>query len=734
MKRLFIAVILLLTALAYNEASATDEGGLTRIHEMLRVWDNPIDFEFLNNDTLLVSTSSTGLRIVDMTDPGNPCEAGLSPLDKSLTYFSISQENSLLLGTSYSSNTFMLYDITDIYTPGKLAEVTPHLGDVVTATGLFDSLAFVSLRSTLVVDPLLPQPNSESEYESGVLAVYNISDPTNLTSQEFVSAAAWNGTEFRRLGDTVYFLDETGMIEMVDISDPDSLKLTNSQCAANSFDISGDYICVGRSDGLHIFDATLNNEISFLELSKGVTHVVARDHIITIMQRMQELGTFDVSDPANIRATSWRVMDLPTSEWKGWRLLYHGGILCALSGRDNLNIIDVSDSSRTLPIATLDPRGWVKDVVVDSEREMAWVSIALQGMLSLDISLIDSPAVINKFEWSPTWMVQVDTLLYFASANFIKSMSIVDTANPILLDEIALGPPLCGLQVRGNKIFTAGKRTLYQIDCSDAENLVLENSSIYDTRADVADIEVDWPYAYLSFVQDGLYCIDLEDPEFPIVSIFDAHALDCEFYGDRAYIAAGQSFIVADFSDPAHPELRNKLYDIDWRYCSIAIAPPFAYLGDLNSGITAYSFADPQKVHQTASSDGNGEVRTIVPVGDYLLTTNTNSFTVYNRSEVLGVTDMKTRTLPDGFELISAYPNPFNSSTSLTIHTHQTLPLSISVYNLIGRRVFACDLGQFTTGTHTVTWDGKSLASGVYFLRLESGNRFGQIRRITLLR
>ena len=79
---------------------------------------------------------------------------------------------------------------------------------------------------------------------------------------------------------------------------------------------------------------------------------------------------------------------------------------------------------------------------------------------------------------------------------------------------------------------------------------------------------------------------------------------------------------------------------------------------------------------------------------------------------------------PSSFELFAAYPNPFNSSTTITFSVGQvSKPVKLAVYDLNGRLVAELVNGRLSAGRHTTVWDGASLAAGVYLIRLESEGR-----------
>ena len=94
--------------------------------------------------------------------------------------------------------------------------------------------------------------------------------------------------------------------------------------------------------------------------------------------------------------------------------------------------------------------------------------------------------------------------------------------------------------------------------------------------------------------------------------------------------------------------------------------------------------------------------------------------------------------LPDGPRLHQNAPNPFNSETVISWFLLRPGPARVEVFALTGQRVAVLQQGPLKAGRHRVHWDGRdhqgrSLASGVYLYRLETGEDI-QTRKLTLLR
>jgi len=84
-------------------------------------------------------------------------------------------------------------------------------------------------------------------------------------------------------------------------------------------------------------------------------------------------------------------------------------------------------------------------------------------------------------------------------------------------------------------------------------------------------------------------------------------------------------------------------------------------------------------------------------------------------------------TSPSNFTLYPAYPNPFNSTTTIEYALPFASEVSLNLYNLSGRRVETLVNGRMQAGVHRVKLDAGDMASGLYFLKLEGvGQSFTQ--------
>jgi hypothetical protein len=95
--------------------------------------------------------------------------------------------------------------------------------------------------------------------------------------------------------------------------------------------------------------------------------------------------------------------------------------------------------------------------------------------------------------------------------------------------------------------------------------------------------------------------------------------------------------------------------------------------------------------------------------------------------------------VPKAFALLQCYPNPFNPTTMIAFDVPERASITLKVYDLLGREVATILRNSFfEPGSHTVTFDGSRLASGVYFYSLkgEASGRgtFVAVRKMLLLK
>jgi hypothetical protein len=94
--------------------------------------------------------------------------------------------------------------------------------------------------------------------------------------------------------------------------------------------------------------------------------------------------------------------------------------------------------------------------------------------------------------------------------------------------------------------------------------------------------------------------------------------------------------------------------------------------------------------------------------------------------------------LPAVFELYPAYPNPFNPSGTIVLEIPGPCRVTLTVYDLLGRKVRELLDENRPAGRFTLHWDGSDkdgirLPSGLYIYRMEADG-FAASRSMVLVR
>jgi hypothetical protein len=82
----------------------------------------------------------------------------------------------------------------------------------------------------------------------------------------------------------------------------------------------------------------------------------------------------------------------------------------------------------------------------------------------------------------------------------------------------------------------------------------------------------------------------------------------------------------------------------------------------------------------------------------------------------------KPHPLPEVIALYQNYPNPFNTSTQVAFDLPMAGPVTLKVFDLLGREVAKLVDGLNAPGYHSILFDGSNLPSGIYLYRIETGS------------
>ncbi len=121
------------------------------------------------------------------------------------------------------------------------------------------------------------------------------------------------------------------------------------------------------------------------------------------------------------------------------------------------------------------------------------------------------------------------------------------------------------------------------------------------------------------------------------------------------------------------------------------------------------------------------------PDGGYIICNTRSPRYLIKLSDPNVVNQSRPVDMADNFWLSDAYPNPFNSTTTISYGLQYPGNISLQLYDVTGQYISTLFEGRKQAGVYSVNLDGKDLTSGLYFVRLDVG---GEVftRKVMLIR
>jgi len=237
---------------------------------------------------------------------------------------------------------------------------------------------------------------------------------------------------------------------------------------------------------------------------------------------------------------------------------------------------------------------------------------------------------------------------------------------------------------------------------------------------------------------NGLRIISIIDPEYPEeVGYFDTdgHVYGVAVSGNYAYLADFWGGLrVISVNDPEHPE--------EVGYCltsglavDVAVSGDYAYVADEHRGLIIISVVDPEHPEEVGYYDTPGSANGVALSEDGLIyVADYTNLGIYRFTDPVRVDD-KFKIQNSTFKIFTAYPNPFNSTTTITYALPARSNINLNIYNIRGQLVDVLLDRIMPAGRHSVVWDGSDLSAGLYFLRMEDEKgRIGGVQKVVLVK
>jgi hypothetical protein len=98
----------------------------------------------------------------------------------------------------------------------------------------------------------------------------------------------------------------------------------------------------------------------------------------------------------------------------------------------------------------------------------------------------------------------------------------------------------------------------------------------------------------------------------------------------------------------------------------------------------------------------------------------------------VGIEPQPITGIPQTYELLHNYPNPFNPTTTIEFALPHSGFVALKIYNILGEEVATLVSEKLQAGKYKYDWDASGMASGLYVYRLEVNGKMYQKKLILL--
>jgi len=136
--------------------------------------------------------------------------------------------------------------------------------------------------------------------------------------------------------------------------------------------------------------------------------------------------------------------------------------------------------------------------------------------------------------------------------------------------------------------------------------------------------------------------------------------------------------------------------------------------------ISTVNLADELLNDYTCAALGGGDLDATRNIGDQMARLNALRVAA-ELVDMDPASNIPKAIIPERFEILGAYPNPFNSSVAISYGLPNTETVTITIFDLNGRQVAKLFEGKTSAGFHRQYWNAGGAPSGVYLCRIEAG-------------
>ena len=727
MKR-FTMIVLVLLTLVLQTSYAQEFYGINHVNRLYNSWQNEYDGSSTGDTLYIACGDNVRGRVVvtmfDCHDPDNIHEFNSFPLHE-LYYLSMnSRDNLVFIGHSSGMRIFSLDPDGSCYILGNFDH---NCG--ITAIELFGQNAFLGT-------------------EDGRFIVLNLEDPQNphLISTVDLGFAP---TQIKGSGSSAYVTGERFVI--LNIVNPENPEIT-STLNRNGLDLEiiGEIACIAiGDDGIRFYNVSdpedpfetghIRNSSQHLEQLDG--RLVTGYHMVRFEKDILSpfCSLIDISNPfvpeivtaeGECHGDLFSTVGDYIAQFTVGRYIRPSGITFRSFG-ENGHLNENGFLLRPQNTYFVSGRGHFLFAIYGKDDD--------KTLVILEASNPERPTELSRFNLGNLHhynfhLGSEGKLFYENRERTIRSIDVSNPLEPIHTD-FTFEPPF---YLRNHSISTYMNNLIIPTSGGEESGIFIVSTDLNNPEETFFELEAEVrmepaivdDYMYVPAMGDGVIILQVSEIMHPReIGRFDvqgeARYLDVE---DDLLCVSDGNLNIFNIEDRENPELLS-VFDV----------PDTTYRVDIKNGYAYMVLASPRGgslpyIHIVDLNDPDNPIdvghgvtyyvpRNLYLNPPYIYTAEGNGLGIYECSEVVGVSPDNEGFAPQTSILYPAYPNPFNSFTSLKYNLTKPATVQIGIYDSQGRQVLDVANHQLKyPGIHTAIINANSLPSGSYLALLKAGD------------
>ena len=705
---IFLITIFILVLVCTNLAQP--EGLFTLLDRDYINW-YPLDL--VVRDSLVFAISYNSLHVLNFVEPDNPRQVG------TWDFFPDNVSQITLLGDFAICNNSNDIFIVDISEPAE-----PNLAGFLHIEMPFIMLKHAGDRGYVLDDDF---------WLNGPVSVIDFSDPTEPTLLGVNPPFGASAIDFEVAPDRFY-ASGFPALAIYDTSDPDDFQLLgyDDDTDGYSLEIVDHFAFITTSEGmLRVIDISGEQnpqQVGELELpGNWVELTTFNNDLLVASIQDRSVAFIDISDPTSPQLISEIEDIIPDAHYPG----PDNSLYVVESNYGNMEVWDISDLDNIETIGRLPREGHAREITLGDS--IGFLSNGSNGLVLYDMS---NPAQLDTIGLIPTVGKLRQTILdgdiaYLAcldSGLFVWDVS--DLLQPEELARLVIPNQVQDFALQDSVLFTivgSGNHNygrVVSIDVTDPTNpsIIGGNPDVWANSLVIQDTLL----FVIHRLRHEITILDATSPEdLPSIGTVDVarDPSDIAIIGDRVFLSdTYDGLIVVDIADPSRPRLIGN-WDVGTGI-SVVATRDYVFLGG-HSLIYVFD-AHPDENYNTVREIGvfaiPGNIYDMKILGNlfYIAGSITVQLLRFDGPESV---DREPASGPSHFIIHPPYPNPFNSTTSISYALPIVSEVSLNLYNLTGKRIKTLFKGKQQTGGYSVTLEAHDLASGLYFVRLRASDQ-----------